>query len=172
MQVIIRSIETGKFENYKLLDTDTVLILKEKIQKKESCNIDDILLYYNTQILDGIANHQPLAKFNIEDSSIIDLQINRKTEVYNKFDENKNIRITIVYADGQSSLRKSLIVPDSITFGEFKKILIEKGVINSQNWNLTHGMFTINDTLNDKTFKDLGIENESIFHITQVFKGG
>jgi hypothetical protein len=172
MQVIIRSIETGKFENYKVLDTDTVLILKEKIQKKESCNIDDILLYYNTQILDRIANHQPLAKFNIEDSSIIDLQINRKTEVNNKFDENKNIRITIVYSDGQSSLSKSLVVPDSITFGEFKKILIEKGVINSQNWNLTHGMFTINDTLNDKTLKDLGVENESMFHVTQVFKGG
>jgi hypothetical protein len=63
-------------------------------------------------------------------------------------------------------------VSDSIAFREFKKIFTEQGVINSQNWNLTHGMFTINDTLNDKTFKDLGIENESVFHITQVFKGG
>ncbi len=61
---------------------------------------------------------------------------------------------------------------DSTTFREFKKKLAEKGVINSQNWNLTHGTFTINDTLNDITFKDLGIENESVFHITQVFKGG
>jgi len=102
MQVIIRSIETGKFENYKVLDTDTVLILKEKIRKKENCNIDDIVLHYNTQILDKIANNQLLAKFNIEDSSIIDLQINKKTEVTNKFDENKNIRITIVYSDGKA----------------------------------------------------------------------
>jgi len=172
MQVIIRSIETGKFENYKVLDTDTVLVLKEKIRKKENCNIDDIVLHYNTQILDKIANNQLLAKFNIEDSSIIDLQINRKTEVTNKFDENKNIRITIVYSDAQSSLSKSLVVSDSITFREFKKILTEKGVINSQSCNLTYGTFTINDTLNDKTFKDLGIENESVFHVTQVFEGG